>query len=146
MKTYSAKPNEVVRKWHIIDASDATLGRISTVAARLLTGKNKPMYTPHIDSGDYVIVINAENLVVTGNKLEAKIYYRHSQYPGGLRETKLKDKLAKDPTEVVFKAVRGMLPVNKLRKDRLERLKIYAGTEHPHDPQKPEKINIKAGK
>lgn len=146
MKTYSAKPSEVVRKWYIIDASDTSLGRISTVAARLLTGKDKPMYTPHIDSGDYVVIVNAENLVVTGKKLENKIYYKHSGYPGGLKEKSLKDVMEKDPTHAVLKSVRGMLPVNKLRQGRLERLKIYAGLEHPHDPQKPEKLNVKAGK
>ncbi|CAN5676947.1 50S ribosomal protein L13 [soil metagenome] len=143
MKTYSAKPTEVTRIWHVIDAAEAPLGRISTVAAKLLTGKNKPMYTPHIDCGDFVVIINAANLVVTGSKMDKKVYYRHTQFPGGLKETALKDKLSKNPTEVVYKAVRGMLPVNKLRQHRLERLKIYAGTEHPHDPQKPQTLSVK---
>lgn len=143
MKTYSAKPSEVTRSWHIIDASQAPLGRISTVAARQLTGKDKPMYTPHIDCGDFVVIINADNLVVTGSKVEKKVYYRHSNFPGGLKETSLKEKLVKDSTDVVYKAVRGMLPVNKLRQDRLARLKIYAGAEHPHDPQKPKKLSLK---
>lgn len=146
MKTYSAKPTDVTRKWYVIDASDAPLGRISTVAASLLIGKGKPSFTKHIDTGDYVIIINADNLVVTGKKLEDKIYYRHSGFPGGLKETALQDKLAKDSTLVVIHAIRGMLPVNKLRKDRLDRLKVYSGPDHSHEAQKPEKFSIKAGK
>lgn len=146
MKTYSAKPSEVTRKWYVVDAADATLGRVSTVVATLLTGKGKPMFTHHIDCGDFVIVVNADNLVVTGKKMEDKMYYKHSGYPGGLREAQLKDKMVKDSTEVIFKAVRGMLPVNKLRDARLARLKIYAGTEHNHDAQKPEKLSLKEGK
>lgn len=146
MKTYSAKPSDVVRKWYVIDASDATLGRIATQVATLLTGKGKPMYTAHIDTGDFVIVVNTDNLVVTGNKLEDKMYYRHSGFPGGLTETQLKDKMIKDSTEVIFKAVRGMLPVNKLRDGRLERLKLYAGTEHKHEAQKPVTLSLKEGK
>lgn len=143
MKTYSAKPTDVSRKWYVLDASEAPLGRIATTAAQLLLGKGKPMYTKHIDTGDYVIIINTDNLVVTGNKLEAKKYYRHSNYPGGLKEVSLKDKLAKDSTDVIVHAVRGMLPVNKLRAQRLDRLKVYTGTEHSHDAQKPEKYPMK---
>jgi large subunit ribosomal protein L13 len=143
MKTYSAKPTEVVRKWYVLDASEAPLGRMATVAATLLTGKGKPQFTKHIDVGDYVIVINADKLVVTGNKLEDKMYYRHSGYPGGLREETLKDKMAKDPTTAVAKAIRGMLPVNKLRPGRLERLKVYAGAEHTHAPQQPVAMSVK---
>ncbi len=143
MKTYSAKPTEVTRKWHVLDASELPLGRLSTVAATLLTGKGKPMFTQHIDCGDYVIVINADQLVVTGNKMEDKMYYRHTHYPGGLREASLKEKMAKDSTQVVEHAIRGMLPVNKLRAGRLERLKIYAGAEHNHEAQKPKKFNLK---
>lgn len=146
MKTYSAKPTEVVRKWYVIDASEAPLGRVATVAATLLTGKRKPMFTKHIDCGDYVIITNSDQLVVTGNKLEDKIYYRHSNYPGGLTETRLKDKIANDSTEVIVKAIRGMLPVNKLRKERLMRLKVYTGTDHNHEAQKPEKFSVKEGK
>jgi len=146
MKTYSAKPADVTRKWYVIDASEAPLGRIATVAATLLTGKGKPQFTTHIDTGDYVIIVNSDNLVVTGNKMEDKMYYRHSNYPGGLKETQLKDKMAKDSTEVIVKAIRGMLPVNKLRADRLDRLKVYAGQEHNHEAQKPEKLSIKEGK
>lgn len=146
MKTYSAKPADVTRKWYVIDASEAPLGRIATVAATLLTGKGKPQFTTHIDTGDYVIIVNSDNLVVTGNKMEDKMYYRHSNYPGGLKETQLKDKMAKDSTEVIVKAIRGMLPVNKLRADRLDRLKVYAGQEHNHEAQKPEKLSVKEGK
>lgn len=146
MKTYSAKPSEVTRKWYVVDAADASLGRISTVIATLLTGKGKPMFTHHIDCGDFVVVVNSDNLVVTGKKMEDKMYYKHSNFPGGLKEFQLKEKMAKDSTEVIFKSVRGMLPVNKLRDDRLARLKIYAGPEHNHDAQKPEKLSLKEGK
>lgn len=146
MKTYSAKPSDVTRKWHVIDASEAPLGRIATVAATLLTGKGKPQFTTHIDTGDFVIIINSDNLVVTGNKMEDKMYYRHSGFPGGLREMQLKDKMAKDSTQVIIKAIRGMLPVNKLRPGRLERLKVYPGLEHNHAAQKPEKLSVKEGK
>jgi large subunit ribosomal protein L13 len=146
MKTYSAKPTDVTRKWYVIDASEAPLGRISTLVATLLTGKGKPQFTAHIDTGDYVIVINADKLVVTGNKMDGKMYYRHSGYPGGLKEAQLKDKMAKDSTEVVVKAIRGMLPVNKLRAGRLDRLKVYAGAEHNHEAQQPKKLSVKEGK
>jgi large subunit ribosomal protein L13 len=143
MKTYSAKPQDVTRQWYVIDASVVPLGRMSTVAARLLLGKDKPMFTHHIDCGDFVIIINAENLVVTGKKLEDKIYYRHSGFPGGLRSRTLKEQIDKDPAQAVFKAIRGMLPVNKLRDERLKRLKIYAGAEHNHEAQKPKTLNVK---
>lgn len=147
MKTYSAKPTDVERKWYVVDAADATLGRLSTQIATLLTGKGKPQFTKHIDCGDFVIVINSDNLVVTGNKLEDKMYYRHSGFPGGLREFQLKEKMAKDSTDVIVKSVRGMLPVNKLRDGRLARLKVYAGTEHNHAAQKPVTLSLaKEGK
>ena len=146
MKTYSAKPSDITRKWYVIDASEASLGRLSTKVADLLTGKSKPSYTPHMDGGDYVIVINAKNLQVTGDKLEKKIYYRHSQYPGGLKEETLREKLEKDATEVIRHSVRGMLPVNKLRDERLKRLKIYAENEHPHSGQNPKTIKLKGDK
>ncbi len=145
MKTYSAKPSDVVRSWYVVDANDLPLGRLSTKVADLLTGKGKPMYTKHIDCGDYVVVVNADNLVVTGKKVEDKMYYKHSQYPGGLRETNLKFELEKDSTKVIFKAVRGMLPVNKLRDDRMQRLKIYADTEHNHSAQQPTELKLKKG-
>ncbi len=143
MKTYSAKPSEVTRAWYVIDASEAPLGRVSTKIATLLTGKGKPMFTQHIDCGDFVVVINADKLVVTGNKLVDKKYYRHSQYPGSLKTATLAEKMAKDSTDVIRLAVRGMLPVNKLRDGRLERLKIYAGDEHNHAAQKPQKVTVK---
>ncbi len=146
MKTYSAKPSDVTRKWYVIDASEAPLGRLATQIATLLTGKGKPQFTQHIDCGDYVIVINADNLVVTGKKLTDKTYFRHTGYPGGIKEATLEEKMAKDSTDVVHKAVRGMLPVNKLRDERLKRLKIYAGAEHNHEAQKPEAFSVKEGK
>jgi large subunit ribosomal protein L13 len=142
MGTYSAKPTEVTRKWYVLDASEAPLGRLATKAATLLTGKAKPMFTTNIDCGDYVIVINTDKLVVTGDKLNQKMYYHHSGHPGGLRETALKDLIEKDSTKAVFAAVRGMLPVNKLRDPRLLRLKIYTGAEHEHAPQKPETLSL----
>lgn len=145
-RTYSAKPSDVTRKWYVIDASEAPLGRVATRIATLLTGKEKPMFTQHIDTGDYVVVINAGNIVVTGNKMTSKKYYRHSHFPGGLKEATLEEKMVKDPTHALIHAVRGMLPVNKLRDARLERLKVYAGAEHKHDPQQPVVISLKEGK
>lgn len=143
MKTYSAKPKEVSRKWYVLDASQLPLGRISTIASALLMGKRKTSYTPHIDCGDYVIIINAKDLIVTGNKLTGKTYYKHSGFPGGLSESSLQFELQKDPTNVIIHSVRGMLPVNKLRSGRLARLKVYAGAEHEHAAQKPEVFNVK---
>lgn len=146
MKTYSAKPTDVTRKWYVIDASEAPLGRISTKAATLLLGKGKPMFTQHIDVGDFVVIINAQQTIVTGKKNEDKMYYHHSQYPGGLTELSFKEVMAKDPTKAIYNAVRGMLPVNKLRPARMQRLKIYAGSEHNHTPQSPEVISVKESK
>ena len=146
MKTYSAKPSDVTRTWYVVDASEAPLGRVATKVATLLTGKGKPMFTKHIDCGDYVVVINAKDLKVTGDKLQQKMYYRHSGFPGGLTETKLVDKMISDPTEVLQHAIRGMLPVNKLRDERLMRLKIYADGDHKHEAQKPVAISVKEGK
>ncbi len=146
MKTFSAKPSDVVRKWYVIDAAQAPLGRTATKVATLLTGKGKPQFTSHIDCGDFVIVTNAANVQVTGNKLEDKKYYRHSGHPGGLHETSLKDVLVNTPERAIYEAVRGMLPVNKLRDARLGRLKIYAGNEHNHEAQKPETISAKGSK
>jgi large subunit ribosomal protein L13 len=146
MKTYSAKPSDVTRQWYVIDASQAPLGRLATQVAQLLTGKGKPQFTKHIDVGDYVIVINAAQTVATGDKADKKVYYRHSNYPGGLKEATFTEKMAKDPTFPIRNAVRGMLPVNKLRDERLARLKIYAGAEHNHDAQKPTQISAKEAK
>ncbi len=146
MKTYSAKPSDVTRKWYVIDASSAPLGRVATQIATLLTGKGKPMFTHHIDTGDYVIVINAAQIQMTGGKIDKKTYYRHSGFPGGLKEASVREAMEKDPTVAIFKAVRGMLPVNKLRDERLKRLKIYADAEHNHEAQKPEVIAVKEAK
>lgn len=146
MKTYSAKPTEVTRTWYVLDATEAPLGRLASKAAQLLTGKGKPQFTQHIDCGDYVIVLNAAKLVVTGNKLQSKKYYHHSNYPGGLRERTLQEQLDRDPTKVIEHAIRGMLPVNKLRPGRLARLKIYAGSEHEHTAQQPVVLSMKEGK
>ncbi len=146
MKTYSAKPTDVARKWYVIDASEAPMGRVATRVATLLIGKGKPMFTHHIDCGDFVIVINAGKLVATGNKGKTKMYYKHSGYPGGLKEATLDSMMAKDPTQVIIRAVRGMLPVNKLRAERLKRLKVYADAEHKHEAQNPQKFDMKAGK
>lgn len=143
MKTFSAKPADITRKWYVVDASEAPLGRVATVAAGLLIGKSKPTYTPHMDGGDYVIIINTDKLVVTGKKAEQKQYYRHSNYPGGLKQTSLADKQKRDETAVITHAIRGMLPVNKLRDGRLARLKVYGNDQHSHEPQKPIKISIK---
>jgi large subunit ribosomal protein L13 len=145
MKTYSIKPSDVTRKWYVVDASEAPLGRVATQVATLLTGKGKPQYSHHIDCGDYVVVINTDQLQVTGDKLEQKMYYHHSHFPGGLKETPLKKQIEKDSTQAVIHAIRGMLPVNKLRDGRLLRLKVYAGAEHNHAAQKPETISLKKG-
>ena len=143
-KTYSQKPTEVERKWHLIDAAEApTLGRLSAKIATLLSGKNKATFTPHTVGGDFVVVINAEKVKVTGNKEEDKMYYRHSGFPGGLKEASLKELREKNPAMIIEKAVYGMLPTNKLRDDRMKRLKVYAGAEHNHAAQKPEKVEVK---
>ncbi len=145
MKTYSAKPSDVTRAWYVVDASELPLGRLATQIATLLTGKGKPQFTAHIDCGDYVIVTNASSIVVTGKKMTDKKYYHHSLYPGGLSERSLSEQLTKDPTTVIEKAVKGMLPVNRLRPGRLARLKVYAGTEHGHEAQKPVVLDLKKG-
>jgi large subunit ribosomal protein L13 len=146
MKTYSAKPADVTRKWYVLDATEAPMGRLATRAAKLLIGKDKPQFTKHIDTGDYVVIVNADALVVTGDKMNKKYYYRHSGFPGGLKETSLREVMDKDSTFALMHAVRGMLPVNKLRAERLARLKIYAGPEHDHEAQKPTRISLKEGK
>jgi len=146
VKTFSAKPTDVQRKWYILNAAEAPLGRLATIAASLLTGKGKPQFTKHIDVGDYVVIINAAHTVTTGNKSTKKIYYRHSNYPGGLKSASLSEKMAKDPTFAITHAIRGMLPVNKLRDERLKRLKVYTGSEHQHEAQKPQPLNLKGAK
>ena len=137
MKTYSAKPREIEQNWYLVDAEGETLGRLATEIADVLRGKRKPAYTPHVDTGDFVVVVNAEKIHVTGNKLEQKIYYRHSGYPGGLRERTLAEQLQRRPEEVIRKAVKGMLPKNRLAAAQLKKLKVYAGPEHPHEAQNP---------
>ena len=140
MKTWTAKTHEVERRWYVVDAEGQTLGRLATRIADTLRGKRKPEYTPHIDTGDFVVVVNAEKIAVTGKKLEQKIYYRHSGYPGGLRERTLSEELARRPTEVLRKAVKGMLPRNRLARQQITKLKIYAGPEHPHVAQNPDPL------
>ena len=143
-KTYSQKPVEVERRWVLIDAETApTLGRLATEIATYLTGKKKVTYTPHTDGGDYVVVINAEKVKVTGNKEEDKMYYRHSGFPGGLKEASLKEVRMKDASMIIEKAVKGMLPKNKLQEERMKRLRVYNGSEHNHVAQKPEKVEVK---
>ncbi|MCL4520332.1 MAG: 50S ribosomal protein L13 [Firmicutes bacterium] len=138
MSTYMAKPSEVQRSWYVIDAEGRPLGRVATEAARLLRGKHKPIFTPHIDTGDHVIIINAAKVVLTGHKLDQKIYYHHSGYPGGLKRTIYRRLMEKRPTFVMEKAVRGMLPKNRLGRAMFKKLKVYQGSEHPHASQKPE--------
>jgi len=142
MKTWNAKPGEVERRWYVVDADGQTLGRLATRIADTLRGKDKPEYTPHVDTGDFVVVVNAEKIAVTGNKLDQKIYYRHSGYPGGLRQRTLREQLDRQPTEVLRKAVRGMLPRNSLARAQLTKLKIYAGPEHPHAAQAPKPLSL----
>lgn len=142
MKTFVQKPAEVTRKWVQIDASEATLGRVATTIAKYLIGKYKPTYTAHVDAGDFVVVVNADKLIVTGDKLEDKKYYRHSGFPGGIKERSLKEQIARDSTKVIVDAVRGMLPKNKLVDARLKRLKVYGGAEHTHAPQQPEVVKV----
>lgn len=142
-KTYSQKPAEVTRRWILIDAASAPLGRVSTQIAKYLIGKYKPTYTPHTDGGDYVVVINAKDAVVTGNKETDKIYYRHSGFPGGIKDASLKEVREKFPERIIENAVKGMLPKNKLSDERMKRLKVYAGGEHNHAAQTPEKVEVK---
>ena len=137
MKTWNAKPGEIQRQWHVVDAQGQTLGRLATRIADTLRGKDKPQYTPHVDTGDFVVVVNAEKIAVTGKKLDDKMYHRHSGYPGGLRSRTLREQLERRPTEVLRKAVKGMLPRNRLGRAQLRKLKIYAGPEHPHTAQSP---------
>ena len=138
MKSFLAKPNEVERAWYVIDAEGKTLSRLATEVAKLLRGKHKAVYTPSVDTGDYVIVVNAEKVVVTGKKTEQKLYRHHSQYPGGLKEVPFKNLLQKKPTEPLYLAVRGMLPKNSLGRKMIKKLKVYAGPEHNNQAQKPQ--------
>ncbi|GAB4529389.1 MAG: 50S ribosomal protein L13 [Anaerolineae bacterium] len=142
MKTYSAKPHEVQREWFVIDAQGLTLGRLATRIASVLRGKHKPVYTPHVDCGDYVIVVNADKINVTGQKLDQKVYYRHTGYPGGLRQVTLRRRLQTHPERVIESAVRGMLPKNRLGRKMFKKLKVYAGPDHPHQAQQPKPLDI----
>lgn len=142
-KTFSQKQADVNREWFLVDAAELPLGRIATIIADKLVGKSKPTYTPHIDGGDYVVVINAAKTVVTGNKETAKIYYRHSGFPGGIKDASLAEVREKFPERIIEAAVKGMLPKNKLSADRMNRLKIFAGEEHAHTAQQPKKVEVK---
>jgi large subunit ribosomal protein L13 len=142
MKTWNAKRGEVDRRWYVVDAEGRTLGRLATQIADTLRGKGKPEYTPHVDTGDFVVVVNAEKVAVTGKKLDEKRYYRHSGYPGGIRSRTLREQLDRQPAEVLRKAVKGMLPRNRLARQQLTKLKIYAGPEHPHAAQAPEPMKV----
>ena len=143
MKTQFAKKGEVERKWHIVDAEGQVLGRLATQIASRLRGKHKPIFTPHVDTGDFVIVINAEKVRLTGNKLEQKVYYRHSNYPGGLKAETAKDRMESKPEEIMRSAVWGMLPKNRLGRTLIKKLKVYRGSKHPHEAQKPEPLTTK---
>ena len=142
MQTYMANPDKIERKWYVVDAEGCTLGRLASGVASVLRGKNKPQFTPHVDTGDYVIVVNADKIKVTGKKLEQKIYYNHSDYVGGMKETTLKEMLAKKPEKVLELAVKGMLPKGPLGRDMYTKLFVYAGPEHKHEAQKPEAITF----
>ena len=142
MKTFMASPATIDRKWYVVDATGMTLGRLASEVAKVLRGKNKPIFTPHIDTGDYVIVINAEKIVVSGKKLDQKIYYHHSDYVGGMKEATLREKLAKKPEEVIELAVKGMLPKGPLGRQMYKKLFVYAGPEHKHAAQKPEVLTF----
>ena len=142
MQTYMANPDKIERKWYVVDADGCTLGRLASGVASVLRGKNKPQFTPHVDTGDYVIIVNADKIKVTGKKLEQKIYYNHSDYVGGMRETTLKEMLAKKPERVIELAVKGMLPKGPLVRSMYTKLFVYAGPEHKHEAQKPEALTF----
>lgn len=142
MKTYSARAGEIQRNWWLVDAEGLTLGRLSAKLAMLLQGKNKPVYTPHIDTGDFVVVVNADKLHVSGNKLEQKVYFRHTGFPGGQKTVIMRDLMARHPDRVLRHAVRGMLPKNRLGRAQLKKLKIYPGVQHPHEAQQPQVLEF----
>ena len=143
MKSFMASPSTIERKWYVVDATGHTLGRLASEIASILRGKNKPTYTPHIDTGDYVIVVNADKIQVTGKKLDQKVYYNHSDYVGGMKETTLREKMAKKPEDVIYLAVKGMLPKGPLGREMITKLHVYAGADHKHPAQKPEVLEIK---
>tara|TARA_B100001093_G_scaffold251416_1_gene240800 strand:+ start:100 stop:528 length:429 start_codon:yes stop_codon:yes gene_type:complete len=142
MKTYTAKAETVVRDWFLVDAKDKTLGRLASAVATRLRGKHKPEYTPHVDTGDYIVIINADKVTVTGNKAKGKIYYSHTGYPGGIKDINFEDLLAKAPERVIQSAVKGMLPRGPLGREMFRKLKVYAGTEHPHAAQQPQTLDL----
>ncbi len=142
MKTYTPKPTEIETRWYVVDASGCVLGRLASFVATRLRGKHKPLYTPHVDTGDHVIVINADKIALTGKKWDEKLYYRHSGYPGGLKSMTAKQLLQKSPQDLVMYAVRGMLPKNRLGRNMVKKLKVYAGPEHPHVAQRPEILQL----
>ena len=142
MQTYMANPDKIERKWYVVDADGCTLGRLASGVASVLRGKNKPQFTPHVDTGDYVIIVNADKIKVTGKKLEQKIYYNHSDYVGGMRETTLAELLAKKPEKVIELAVKGMLPKGPMGRDMIKKLHVYAGPEHANQAQKPEVLTF----
>ncbi len=142
MKTFVTKPAEVERRWYVVDAEGKTLGRLSSQVAAILRGKHKPTYSPSVDCGDFVIVVNADKIAVTGQRMEQKKYYRHSGYPGGLREFSLREQLNRHPTRPIELAVRGMLPKNRLGRKMIKKLKVYAGPDHPHQAQQPEALEL----
>ena len=142
MQTYMANPDKIERKWYVVDATGYTLGRLASEVAKVLRGKNKPQFTPHVDTGDYVIVVNADKIKVTGKKMDQKIYYNHSDYVGGMKETTLKEMMAKKPEKVVELAVKGMLPKGPLGREMYTKLFVYAGPEHKHEAQKPETLTF----
>lgn len=142
MKTYTVKKGDIKREWYVVDAQGKTLGRLASGIAKILRGKHKPIYVPHLDCGDYVVVVNAEKVRVTGKKLDQKFYYRHSGYPGGLKSINLRDQLQKHPTRVLEAAVRGMLPKNRLGRAMIKKLKVYAGGSHPHQAQQPKVLEL----
>jgi len=142
VKTYTVRKGDIKREWYVVDAQGKTLGRLASEIAKILRGKRKPIYVPHLDCGDYVIVVNAEKVRITGKKLDQKFYYRHSGYPGGLKSINLRDQLQKHPTRVLEAAVRGMLPKNRLGRAMIKKLKVYAGSSHPHQAQQPKVLEL----
>lgn len=142
MKTFSAKPESIQRDWYVVDAEGKTLGRLATEVASRLRGKHRPEYTPHVDTGDYIVVVNADKVAVTGNKAESKIYYSHTEYPGGIKDISFQDLIKKAPQRVIQSAVKGMLPRGPLGREMFRKLKIYAGSEHPHAAQQPQTLDL----
>ncbi|SIO35536.1 50S ribosomal protein L13 [Halodesulfovibrio marinisediminis] len=143
MKTFSPKPEDITREWFVVDAEDQILGRLATQIAHRLRGKHKPEFAPHVDNGDFIVVVNCEKIKVTGKKMEDKMYYRHTGFPGGLKEANLETMLEKKPEDVIRKAVQGMLPKNRLGRALMKKLKVYVGTEHPHAAQNPQALELK---